>query len=72
MANHPAYREIIGMGGKVVPLLLRELRRQPDHWFIALHELTQANPVPPASYGNLQEMAAAWIRWGEEKGFLEP
>ena len=29
-ALHPAYQEIIGMGERVVPLLLAELRREPD------------------------------------------
>ena len=30
-AMHPAYQQIIGMGPEVVPLLLRELEREPDH-----------------------------------------
>ena len=30
-ALHPAYQRIIGMGWAVVPLLLQELRRKPDH-----------------------------------------
>jgi hypothetical protein len=36
MANHPAYQEIIKMGWPVVPLILQELQRKPDHWFWAL------------------------------------
>jgi uncharacterized protein (DUF433 family) len=69
MAAHPAYRQIIGMGEVAVPLLLDELERQPDHWFLALHELTGADPVPKESRGKLREMAAAWLRWGDENGF---
>ena len=30
MAMHPAYQRIIGMGQPVVPLILRELEREPD------------------------------------------
>ncbi len=71
MAAHPAYRRIVGMGKAAVPLLLAELRREPDHWFIALHELTGADPVPEASRGRLREMADAWIRWGREHGLSE-
>jgi hypothetical protein len=69
LAEHPAYQQIIGMGPDVVPLLLRELEREPDHWFRALHTLTGANPVSATSCGNVQEMAAAWLRWGREQGY---
>jgi hypothetical protein len=68
MAAHPAYREIVGLGRDVVPLILAELEREPDHWFLALHELTDANPVPNESRGRLKEMAAAWTAWGKKKG----
>ncbi len=42
MAEHPAYQEIISLGEAVVPLLLRELAREPDHWFSALKAITGA------------------------------
>src|SRR5256885_1317850 len=44
-ALHPAYQRIIGMGWAAVPLLLRELQRQPDHWFWALHAITGEEPA---------------------------
>ncbi len=69
MAALPAYREIVSMGTAAIPLLLAELERQPDHWFIALHEITGAEPVPQESRGKIKEMAAAWIRWGKDNGF---
>jgi hypothetical protein len=68
MTAHPAYREIVGMGREVVPLLLQDLEKEPDHWFTALSEITGANPVPPEDAGNLDRMAAAWLRWGHENG----
>ncbi len=68
MAAHPAYREIINLGWAVVPVLLAELRREPDHWFIALEEITGTNPVPPECAGNVKKMADAWIHWGEQEG----
>jgi hypothetical protein len=68
--QHPAYREIIALGPAVVPLLLRELERRPDHWFAALRSLTGADPVAPADRGHLGRMAEAWIRWGKERGYL--
>jgi hypothetical protein len=56
MATHPTYQQIIGMGKEVLPLLLEELRREPDHWFWALKSITGEDPVPPADRGKLQAM----------------
>jgi len=63
-ALHPAYQEIIGMGNAAIPLLLAEMRREPDDWFWALRAITGADPVPAESRGNVQEMSDAWLRWG--------
>jgi hypothetical protein len=69
LAMCPSYQRIIGLGAAVVPLLLRELERQPDHWFWALKAITGADPVPAASRGKLREMAEAWLAWGREQGY---
>jgi hypothetical protein len=63
-ALHPAYQEIIGMGKAAVPLLLAELRREPDDWFWALHAITGSQPVPLENRGNLKELTDAWLKWG--------
>jgi hypothetical protein len=70
MAKHPAYRAIIQMGRAVVPLLLAQLKRDPDFWFAALREITGENPVPARSAGKLKEMARAWLDWGQAKGYI--
>src|SRR5437867_1464358 len=57
LAEHPAYQQIIALGPAAVSLLLRELEREPDHWFRALHALTGADPVANESRGNLEAMA---------------
>lgn len=69
LAEHPAYQRIIGMGPDVVSLLLRELEREPDHWFRALHALMGADPVPLKGRGMPREMAQAWLRWGRNQGY---
>ena len=46
MTIHPAYRQIIDMGEAVIPLLLAELKREPDFWFAAFQKLTGVDPVP--------------------------
>ena len=70
LAAHSAYLRIIGMGERAVPLILRELSTTPDHWFVALHSITGANPVSEHARGRLNKMAEAWITWGKEQGFV--
>ena len=70
LTDHPAYQQIVALGPEVVPLLLRELERSPDHWFRALHTLTGADPVPTESRGKMRDMADAWLRWGASKGTI--
>jgi hypothetical protein len=72
LAEHPAYQQIIALGPEVIPLVLRELEREPDHWFRALHVLTGADPVPSESRGKVREMTAAWLRWGQVQFHLSP
>jgi hypothetical protein len=69
LVNHPAYQQIIGLGQPAIPLLLRELERDPDYWFAALRALTGVDPVPAASRGNLARMAEAWLAWGRQEGY---
>jgi hypothetical protein len=69
MINDQAYQQIIGMGREVVPFLLAELRREPDHWFWALKAITGHDPVPPADRGNIRRMAQAWLEWAEREGY---
>jgi hypothetical protein len=69
MVNHPAYQEIIGMGSDVVPSLLRDLQKEPEHWFAALRAITGAQPVPPEDRGQIGKMAEAWLRWAKEHGY---
>ena len=59
MVEHPAYQQIIDMGAPAIPLILRELDREVDHWFSALHALTGADPVSESGRGNLSAMAEA-------------
>lgn len=70
-AAHPIYRALIALGYRVVPFMLNDLRRQePGFWFIALAEITGENPIPQEDRGNIRRMAAAWLKWGEQHGYL--
>ena len=64
------YQQIIGLGPSVLPLLLRELARETDHWFWALEAIAGQNPVPAEAVGNVAAMAEAWLAWGRREGLL--
>lgn len=69
----PAYLEIIALGDAAVPLILKELEHEPNHWFEALRTLTGENPVRPGQRGNMRAMADAWVSWGRQRGaFVSP
>jgi len=64
-----AYQQIIGMGAVAVPLILRDLKQQPDHWFWALRSITGENPIQPEDRGRVAKMAEAWLVWGRQHGY---
>lgn len=65
---HPAYQQIIGMGSPLVPVLLQELEREPNHWFWALMAITGENPASHIESGNVDETVQAWLQWGRDRG----
>ena len=70
---HPAYRKIVRMGERAIPLILRELRSEgnaPHPWFPALHEITGEQPIKNDGRGITSKMAQAWLEWGERKGYV--
>ena len=70
IVTHPAYQRIMAMGEKAVPLILRELKKEPEHWFYALRNITEASPVPPEDAGDVAKMTAAWLAWGIENRYI--
>jgi hypothetical protein len=70
MVAHSAYQAIIALGPPVVPLLLRDLEREPSHWFEALRAITGEDPVPRDCWGRIPAMAAAWLAWGRQRGLI--
>lgn len=70
MAQLPSYQAIISMGAEVVPLLLKELQKEPDHWFWALHTITQEDPANGQGTMRIADLTALWIEWGRQKGLL--
>ena len=71
IVEHPAYRKIIAMGEKVVPLILEKLKTQFDHFSVALYEITGENPIPEDLKGDMAEISKAWVEWGILNGYID-
>lgn len=65
--QHSAFRSILNMGRSVVPMILKEIEREPGHWFYALNFLTGENPIPKDFTGTVEEALNLWIYWGRER-----
>jgi hypothetical protein len=70
ITRNDSYLDIIGMGSDVVPLILRDLQKTPDHWFVALKAITKENPVPKEHFGNIKKMREHWLEWGRKKNLI--
>jgi hypothetical protein len=70
LMQHPAYRQIVGLGPAVLPLLLRDLAETHRFWFAALNAITGENPIPDEAAGDVARMTDAWIAWGRERRLI--
>ena len=70
ITRHPAFGQIVALGEPILPLIFRDLRDNGGWWYPALRTLTGANPVPESARGKLRLNTAAWLRWGEENGYI--
>lgn len=67
---HRAYKEIIAMGDKVIPWILSEMAKSPDHWFAALFILTGYDVSASSNKGHIKRMTSDWLRWGRERKYI--
>ena len=70
MVLHPAYQQIVGMGPAALPLILLELKMDPDYWFEALKAITGIDPVVENDMGDLSRMAESWLDWGRVNNYI--
>lgn len=68
--NHPAHLTILQLGEQVLPLLIDDLQKNNNHWFITLNKITGVNPVPPEHAGDVEAMRNDWIIWAEENNII--
>jgi len=64
------YQEIIGQGVAIVPFILEDLKKGPDHWYWALGAITGDNSAENAPPGDIAAISAAWLEWGRRKGIV--
>jgi len=67
---HPAHLKILGMGDKILPLVLREVEKMSGHWFMVLDAISPENPVTPEDQASLERTAQAWVEWGKKQGLI--
>jgi hypothetical protein len=67
---HPSHLKIIGMGIKVLPLILREVEIMSGHWFVALDAVSPVNPVTPQDERSLDRITEAWLAWGRTEELI--
>ncbi len=65
-----SYLQIIGMGQKVIPFILKDLESAPAHWFLALRSITGTDPVTRDAIGDVKKMRECWLSWGKENGYV--
>jgi hypothetical protein len=70
MTTDPNYFKIIGMGKKVVPLILHELEHTPAPWFVALRVLTGNTEVGREFRGDFEKIAESWVAWGRSNAII--
>ena len=71
IAMHQSYQKIIGLGPAVLPLILRELRDHPGHWFWALQAIAHEDPVSESDRGDIRAMTHAWLVWGRRRKLIQ-
>ena len=75
--DHILYKELVGLGEKIIAVLLREL--QDLNWaseveavwycIAALHDITGETPSGnKADHREVKKMRDLWLKWGAEKG----
>lgn len=71
--DHWAYKEILSAAP--IKFIMEDLRDEGGHWFIALSQLTGANPIRKGNgtlmdHPTTEECVNSWVKWGKDNGYL--
>ena len=70
LISNSAYKEIINIGYTAIPWIIREMRKNNDHWFYALEKITGVNPIKKKNLGIVENMKQDWIDWASNKDYV--
>ena len=71
ITSNDSYLQIISMGKKVIPMILKDLKEHGGLWYPALRVLSGEDPVLREIWGDVEQMKKAWLQWGRERGYIE-
>lgn len=66
--THPAYVTIMACGKNVLPFVLRELEKNPDHWFYALRYIARRDIASGTT--TFDDARSAWLKWGKQNNYI--
>ena len=66
---HPAYQSIMAMGRDALPLIFKQLKNAPGHWFYALRFIAQKDVAESAK--GFEEARTMWLVWGAKHHYTE-
>ncbi len=72
--NNENFKKIVAMGEKIIPIILKEIKKNPSHLFLVLPEITKENIIiPEEDQGNIRKINELWIQWAElYTNYLKP
>lgn len=70
--NNFAYHQIMAMGRRALPLIFSELAETTSDWFWALRAIARdrAPAIPGNAQGDVDKVAAIWLQWGKDNGYV--
>ena len=72
ITTHPSYLGIVAMGKPAIPLILKDLEMEPNHWFSALSAMAGEGPnIPAQDRGDMRAICNAWLEWGKSENYIE-
>ena len=63
------YKKIIELGINVVPFLVKDMKENNTHWFVALQSILKVNPIKPEHNGFVKMMVNDWAEYLEKSNF---
>ncbi len=65
---HPSYQQVIGLGPRVIPLIVEEMLAGGLHWSWALRAITGENPA--SNSGSPRAATKAWLQWARDHNIV--